>query len=640
MLPRRLMARPRTSMAMLIILSALHAYHFGLVAAAVGTFQPSAIGGVLPGCTDPDRRLAREATAVCFDPQFASPHDGPFRGTAETTNAERAVTRKTVQGGKYLHSRESSTDSARARFDPASGTHPSGTHPPTPCLHSDHHDHHARSSTSIFGFLLGFAVGLLCAVLSPDKCKCSWTHTRRRDRSSADARKSMLSRYSVALLLLASPSAHTDAMAGAGAGAVSPSPSPSPSPPPPPPSPSPSPLRPGMVASRRLEDEHGGKAGFQPSPDTGPDASPQLEAELVGWNRRDRGQKRNLPLEVPREVPLVTSPEPNPSVSPCAAVCDDVLDKRGVRIKCADIFLFLEAVFLFSIAECAKCIACHDKLESPMPKPIPHQSRSLTAYPIAEPIPHQSRSLTASPLAEPSPSPEQSPWPPPPSPSPPPPSPSPPPPSPSPPPPSPLPPPPSPSPPSPSPPPPSPSSPSPSPSPPPPSPSLLATTFKTKDDLMTAVQAYETDPITAITTYGPIAEWDVSAITDMSELFAAYEGFSYYGGVVASSFNADISNWDTSGVTDMNRMFYVRSARALPGHSLESGPPRARRLRRRRPTPSRPPGRTSSRISCPPFRLGRTRRRSTSRSASTRPASRPCRTCSTCAPRVPWPPQP
>ena len=87
---------------------------------------------------------------------------------------------------------------------------------------------------------------------------------------------------------------------------------------------------------------------------------------------------------------------------------------------------------------------------------------------------------------------------------------------------------------------------------------------------MTAVQAYETDPITAITTYGPIAEWDVSAITDMSELFAAYEGFSYYGGVVASSFNADISNWDTSGVTDMNRMFYVRSARALMAPSLVS----------------------------------------------------------------------
>ena len=45
----------------------------------------------------------------------------------------------------------------------------------------------------------------------------------------------------------------------------------------------------------------------------------------------------------------------------------------------------------------------------------------------------------------------------------------------------------------------------------------------------------------------------------------------------------------------MQGMFYVRSARALAPHSLESGPPRACRLHRRHPTPSRLPGRTSSR---------------------------------------------
>ena len=44
----------------------------------------------------------------------------------------------------------------------------------------------------------------------------------------------------------------------------------------------------------------------------------------------------------------------------------------------------------------------------------------------------------------------------------------------------------------------------------------------------------------------------------------------------------------------------VRSARALTP-SLQSGPRPARRLRRRRPTPSRLPGRTSPRIACPPF---------------------------------------
>merc|ERR1711935_370557 len=37
--------------------------------------------------------------------------------------------------------------------------------------------------------------------------------------------------------------------------------------------------------------------------------------------------------------------------------------------------------------------------------------------------------------------------------------------------------------------------------------------------LQTAVQAYNADPTAAIATYGPIADWDVSAITDMSSLF-------------------------------------------------------------------------------------------------------------------------
>ena len=44
----------------------------------------------------------------------------------------------------------------------------------------------------------------------------------------------------------------------------------------------------------------------------------------------------------------------------------------------------------------------------------------------------------------------------------------------------------------------------------------------------------------------------------------------------------------------------VRSARAL-APSLQSGPRPARRLRRRRPTPSRLTGRTSPRIACPPL---------------------------------------
>ena len=76
--------------------------------------------------------------------------------------------------------------------------------------------------------------------------------------------------------------------------------------------------------------------------------------------------------------------------------------------------------------------------------------------------------------------------------------------------------------------------------------------FTTKASLMTEVQAFNANPTAAIARCGPIADWDVSAITDMSLLF--YQN---------SNFNADISNWVTSSVTNMNQMFRVRSARTL-----------------------------------------------------------------------------
>ena len=85
---------------------------------------------------------------------------------------------------------------------------------------------------------------------------------------------------------------------------------------------------------------------------------------------------------------------------------------------------------------------------------------------------------------------------------------------------------------------------------PPPSPPW-AFTFLTKASLKAATQAFNDNKASAIVTYGPIAYWGVTSITDMAELFKGM-----------GSFNADISGWITSGVTTMRSMFEVRPAAA------------------------------------------------------------------------------
>jgi surface protein len=90
--------------------------------------------------------------------------------------------------------------------------------------------------------------------------------------------------------------------------------------------------------------------------------------------------------------------------------------------------------------------------------------------------------------------------------------------------------------------------------------------FNTKEQLHDAVYSY----VNGDRTNGYIHHWDVSRITDMSNLFSDIPTFNepisnwnvsnvtsmanmFYG---CSYFNQDLSKWDVSHVTDMSRMFY------------------------------------------------------------------------------------
>eukprot|EP00964_Phaeocystis_antarctica_P158456 scaffold129092_cov39-Phaeocystis_antarctica.AAC.1 len=113
---------------------------------------------------------------------------------------------------------------------------------------------------------------------------------------------------------------------------------------------------------------------------------------------------------------------------------------------------------------------------------------------------------------------------------------------------------------------------------------------------MTEVQAYNANPTATTAKCGPIADWDVSAITDMSGLFKDLQNF-----------DADISNWNTSGVTTMYQMFQVRSTPVLS--------PICSRASTARWTPSPPSAIPHPRPApyAPLSTIGSARRRSTSR---------------------------
>jgi surface protein len=67
---------------------------------------------------------------------------------------------------------------------------------------------------------------------------------------------------------------------------------------------------------------------------------------------------------------------------------------------------------------------------------------------------------------------------------------------------------------------------------------------RTDQDIRPAVDLWFTNHDAAEKQYGHISDWDVSSVTNMSELFAG-----------KTTFNDDISRWDVSNVTDMKGMF-------------------------------------------------------------------------------------
>jgi hypothetical protein len=76
---------------------------------------------------------------------------------------------------------------------------------------------------------------------------------------------------------------------------------------------------------------------------------------------------------------------------------------------------------------------------------------------------------------------------------------------------------------------------------------VAAQTAITNANIGTAVTEWLTNPVTATTTYGPIADWNTAAVTSMATLF-------YPSNTQRPTFNADISKWNVASVSNMYRV--------------------------------------------------------------------------------------
>ena len=97
----------------------------------------------------------------------------------------------------------------------------------------------------------------------------------------------------------------------------------------------------------------------------------------------------------------------------------------------------------------------------------------------------------------------------------------------------------------------------------------LSYTFQDSNELKKAVLLWKNDKKKANVNYGPIGSWNVSKVSDFSELFVCMKTFNenisswdvsngenmefmFYG---CDTFNQDLSSWDVSNVKNMNQTF-------------------------------------------------------------------------------------
>jgi hypothetical protein len=92
--------------------------------------------------------------------------------------------------------------------------------------------------------------------------------------------------------------------------------------------------------------------------------------------------------------------------------------------------------------------------------------------------------------------------------------------------------------------------PTPSPTPAPTPAPTASLTVITDANLGEAVTAWLTNPSTAETTFGPIADWNTAAVTSMAALLYPTVAPATTG-TARPTFNGDISKWNTASVSNM-----------------------------------------------------------------------------------------